>query len=127
MSHRPGPFDQPAGRKPLASVLRFVDAFGTAWRVYDRVVGPGSPPYEALGIIDPGSDVRAVARRFVRVDDGVHFEAATDDPLWVGHVLDLARNNLVRQLTVARLAGPCRIPPDVDVSSVSERARFLSD
>src|SRR5215207_11327777 len=107
LRRKPTPFDDPRPAKPLGPAVRVEDAFGTVWRVLDRIAaGRGQAPYQAQGIVDPGVYATILARVFVR-GDGVAFEAAVADPLWVGAPPDLGCRSLLRQLTLARLTGPC--------------------
>lgn len=111
---------------PSAPSWRFVDRFGTEWRIYDRVRWAPSATRAEFRFVPPGHrDTRS--RLFIR-PDRVQFELRSDDPAWAGFSpVDLSDRTLNCQLYLARRAGPLLIPTGTTTTLALEMRRFERD
>jgi hypothetical protein len=109
-----------------APLWRFVDRFGTEWRVYDRVRWALSQDRAEFRFVPPGHrDTRS--RLFVRADRVV-FELCADDPAWVVFSpIDLSDRTLNRQIFAARRSGPSHVPSDAPTTPAPEMRQFARD
>lgn len=126
MSQRPV---SPLGERPYPSAApwwRFVDRFGTEWRVYDRVRWAPTPTRAEFRFVPPGHrDARS--RLFVRADRVVFEVRLCGRPTGAWCPTDVTDRTLNVQLRAARQAGPVYIPPGAETTPALELRRFARE